>query len=297
MKSNVLSTTLKASLLVTAMTLASCGGGGGGGGGTGTGGGTSTYGAYQSPSVTAQQFINALNDADNADILNESEVILFEDETYRSQVAGEDEWFVIYDQKYDENKAVSLQYLRSIIYYDYYSNTTALAEEFRDIESDDIFGGDVNGDFWGDDYEVVDYDPFTDSFWGRNSGFEYEDETETTDVALMAGEKEKMAFFKKASNISFAYSVSIETAMSLVTLGKKVEKMVTKSQEELTLEDQAALMGDLENLTGVTINDVMEASVDNAKKDQMVSKIADKIGTSADNLQNQLLPDLFGIEL
>lgn len=279
-------------LAITA--LSSCGGGGGGGGG-GTGGG-STYGAYSSPTITANRFITALNDVDGAPLYDESEVVLYTDETERSTVAGQDDWFVIYDAKYDEYKAVSLQYIRAIVYYDYYSNDFSVADEFRDIESDDIFNGYLDGDLFGDDYEVVDLG-IDGYFYGRESGYAYEDESETTDVNLMAGEAEKKKFFQQASNISYAYSVSIETAMSLVSLGSKVEDMLTKSDSQLTDDDQAALMGDLENLTGVTLEEVMAAGLDNQKKGEMLKKISAKVGTTPQKLEGQLLPELFGVSL
>tara|TARA_R110002072_G_scaffold1989_1_gene16261 strand:+ start:38016 stop:38900 length:885 start_codon:yes stop_codon:yes gene_type:complete len=289
-KKSLLALTLGSALLT------GCGGSGGGGGSsTGGGGSTSTYGLYNSPYITATGFVNALNDVDG--VIADSEVILYTDETYRSMEPGQDDWFVIYDAKYDENKAVSLQYVRSMYYYDYYSNNYATGDEFRAQEDSDIFSGDINGDFWGDNYEVVDYDDFTGSFWGRNSGFEYEDEEDTNDASLMVADKEQLEFFKKASKVSFAFSVSMETAMSLVTLGNKVEGMVAKSQEQLTPDDQMALMGDLETLTGVSLGEMMEATVDNAKKETVVSKIAEKIGTTAQNLESKLLPEVFGLEI
>ncbi|MCR9204138.1 MAG: hypothetical protein NXH75_06150 [Halobacteriovoraceae bacterium] len=276
-------------LAITA--LSSCGGGGGGGGGGG-----STYGSYTSSTITANRFVTALNDVDGAPLYDESEVVLYTDETVRSSEPGEEDWFVVYDAKYDEYKAVSLQYIRSIVYYDYYSNDYSTADEFRENESDDIFNGYLDGDLFGDDYEVVDLG-LDGYFYGRESGFAYEDESETTDVNLMAGEAEKKKFFQQASNISYAYSVSIDTAMSLVSLGSKVDEMLTKSDSQLTDEDQAALMGDLENLTGVTLEQVMEAGFDNQKKDQLLEKISAKVGTTPQKLEGQLLPELFGVSL
>lgn len=280
-------------LAITA--LSSCGGGGGGGGGGGTGGG-STYGAYSSPTITANRFISALNDVDGAPLYDESEVVLYTDETIRSTEPGQEEWFVIYDAKFDEYKAVSLQYIRTIVYYDYYANDYSVADEFRENEADDIYNGYLDGDLFGDDYEVVDLG-VDGYFYGRESGYAYEDESETTDVNLMAGEAEKHKFFQQASNISYAYSVSIETAMSLVSLGSKVENMLTKSESQLTDEDQAALMGDLENLTGVTLEEVMQAGFDNSKKEKMLEKISAKVGTTPQKLEGQLLPELFGVSL
>lgn len=293
-KPRVVSNVLLSLSVVALGALSSCGGGGGGGGG-------STYGAYSSPNITATQFVNALNSVDGEN----SDVVLYEDETIRSTYAGQEDWFVIYDDKYNEYKAVSLQYIRSIVYYDYYSNNYSTADEFRQRESDDIFNGYLDGDLYGDDYEVVDmytngyvdgtyYDTY---FVGRESGYAYEDQSETTDVNLMAGEAEKKKFFQQAANVSYAYSVSLETAMSLVTLGDKVSDMLEKNDSQLTEEDQAALLGDLQNLTGVTMEEVMAAGLDNQKKDQLLSKISAKVGTTPQKLEGQLLPELFGVSL
>lgn len=270
--------------------------GGGSTGGT-TGGTTgSTHGVYQSPSATASQFVNALNSIEGYG-KNDSYIELFEDETYRSMEAGQDDWFVIYDDKFDEHKAVSLQYIRSIVYYDYYSNNEALAEEFRAIENDDILAGELNGDYWGDDYEVVDYDGITNSYWGRNSGFEYEDETDSSDVSLMTAELQQREFIKKAANISMAFNVNIQTSLSLVTLGEKTAKILGKNGGELTAADQMAFASDLQHLTGVTLAEMMEASQSKEAQDAAIEKVAAKIGTSAANLQNKLLPELLGVQL
>ncbi len=267
--------------------LASCGGGGG----------TSTYGLYDSPYITATGFVNALNSVDGAPLSDESEVVLFTDETVRSATAGEEDWFVIYDSEYAEYKAVSLQYVRALSYYDYYSSNFSTADEFRNVEADDISAGYINGDLFGDDYEVVDF--ATDGlFYGRESGFAYEDEVETTDVNLMAAEKESVEIAKKVMGISLAYSVSPEAAYSIASLGKKVQVMVKKgaSQEELTEEDQAALMKDLEHLTGVTLEEVILAGVTEAGKDKVFSKVAKKLGTSKQNVEDKILPELFGLK-
>jgi hypothetical protein len=268
-------------------TLASCGGGGG----------TTSYGLYSSPYITANGFVNALNDVDGAPTFDESEVILYTNETLRSAVAGEEDWFVIYDAKFDEYKAVSLQYVRAIQYYDYFSNNFSTADEFRDIENDDIFDGYTNGDLFGDDYEVVDL-TLSGTFFGRESGFAYEDEVETTDVNLMAGEKERVETAKKVMGISLAYSVSPEAAYSLASLGKKVETMIKKgaAQEELTAEDQAVLMKDLEHITGVTLEEVIAAGLTEEGKNEVYSKIATKLGTSTQKLEEKILPELFGIQ-
>ena len=279
---------LKLSMLAMLAVLASCGGGGGGGGGGG-----STYGTYYSPNILASEFVSSLNSVDGT---YSSRVELYTNETLRSAVPGQDDWFVIWDAKYGEYKAVSLQYIRSIVYYDYYSNNRAVANEFRKIERDDIIGGELNGDYYGNDYEVVDR-LSSGYFEGRNSGYLYEDEASSTDVSLLAKEQEQRKFFDKAAKVSFVYNVSIETSMSMVTLGSKIEKMLSRANGELTEQDQAALVGDIKSLTGVSLEELKAASEDSAKKEEVLAKVAAKIGTTATNLEQKFLPEVFGITL
>lgn len=281
---------LGASLIATAA-LTSCGGGGS----------TRTYGYYNTPYISATQFVNALNDVDGAPSFDESEIELYTDETLRSAVAGEDDWFVIYDAKYDEFKAISLQYIRAITYYSYYSSSFQTADEFRNIESDDIFAGFLDGDLFGDDYEVVDYNFADGLYYGRESGFVYEDEAETTDVNLMAGEAELKELAKKVSKISYTYQVSPEMALSLASLGEKVEGMLKKgaSQQELSEADQEILLKDLEHLTGVTLEEVMAAGASEEGKKAIINKIAEKnadSGVTAQKLEDKILPELFGLK-
>ena len=106
-----------------------------------------------------------------------------------------------------------------------------------------------------------------------------------------------MKFYAKAAKVSFAYSVSIETSMSMVTLGSKIEKMLSHGNGELTSEDQAALMGDLKTLTGVSLAEIQAAAQDSKAKSDVLAKIADKIGTSSQNLEQKFLPEVFGINL
>src|SRR5690606_29610601 len=210
----------------------------------------------QSSRIEVEDFVYALNriaeDEEHFDSDN-SFIELTENETIRSRYEGEDDWFVIFDVMHNVFKAVSLQYIRSIVYYDYYTSDTSLAYEYRALEQSDIFNGLTNGDANGDNYEVVDYDYVTNTFVGRNSGFQYEDEAQVTDVSLMTAELEQREFFKKAANISFALSLSIKTSLSLVTLGQKAELILKKSGRELTEADQSALSADLERLSGVSV--------------------------------------------
>jgi hypothetical protein len=278
---------LKMSLLALLATLASCGGGGGGGGGG------SSYGTYYSPNILASEFVSSLNSVDGT---YSTSIELYTNETLRSQAPGQDDWFVIWDAKYGEYKAVSLQYVRSIVYYDYYSNNRAVAAEFRSIERDDILTGELNGDYYGNDYEVVDlrWDGY---YEGRNSGYLYEDEVSTTDVSLLAKEQEQRKFFSKAAKVSLVFNVSLETSMSMVTLGSKIEKMLSRGNGELTEQDQSALLGDIKSLTGVSLEEMKAASEDSAKKEEVLAKVAAKIGTSAQNLEQKFLPEVFGITL
>ncbi|MDC1175169.1 hypothetical protein OAT67_07225, partial [Bacteriovoracaceae bacterium] len=264
-----------------------------------SGGGGSTLGSYNTPNLTASQFVEGLKDYD---VLSDHALLLDIDETLRSQVVGQDDWFVIYDAKYDENKAYSLQYLRGLFYTAYYSDEYYTARSFRGLEDLDIGNGNLNGDFWGDDYEVVDaqFDIFGDfsHFEGRNSGFDYEDGEETTDASLMLADKEEIKEIKRASNISFAFSMPFETARSLVTLGSKMETLLNgaNSLDQLTTADQLALTKDVEDFTGVSLSEIMEASIDANKKKETLSKIAEKIGVSASNLEEKILPELVGLK-
>ncbi|MBY0415943.1 MAG: hypothetical protein K2Q18_17360 [Bdellovibrionales bacterium] len=287
-------TLLKISMLSVLIALVSCGGGGGGGGGGVYVPPTTTYGAYTSPSILASEFVNSLNSVDGT---YSSRVELYTNETLRSKVAGQDDWFVIWDAKFGEYKAVSLQYVRSIVYYDYYSSNRAVASEFRTIERQDVINGKLNGDFYGDDYEVVTR-LSSGYFEGRESGYLYEDEANSTDVSLLAKEKSQKKFFAKAAKVSFVYNVSLETSMSMITLGSKIEKMLSRgSNGELTAEDQAALTSDMSSLTGVSLAELAKASESEAAKDEVLAKVAAKLGTSAQNIEDKILPEVFGINL
>ena len=292
MKQTLIQTTKKSLLALTALaTVASCGGGGGGGGG-------SSASNQSSPYISAQSFVNSLNDVDGY-----SDNVLVKDEwdTVRSSWDSED-YFIYEDGEHGEEVAVSLQYIRSITYYDYYASNFNLASEFRDIQDDDEFFSGLIGDGNGNDYEIVDYE-YTD-IWGEDyyrgfdSGLLYEDSEETTDVSLMAADKEKQAFYKKAADVSFAYSIDIKTSLSLVTLGTKVEKMLDRSKgEQLTKADEQALVSDIEKVTGASYAEFNEAASNPEVKEDLVAKIAAKLGTNSDNLENRLLPEVFGIEL
>lgn len=274
--------------LVIAATLTACSGGGGGGGSS------SSLGPRTSPSITANGFISALNNVDGASFPFDNYMVKDQFDTLRT----DEDWFVIWDAEYNENVAVSLQYLRSIVYFDYFSSNNGLAREYRAINADDAFFNGIIGDGFGNNYEIVDY--AGDDAWGNavyvgyDSGLFYEDEQDTFDVSLMASEKETKEFFQKAANVSFAYSINIETSLALVTLGQKVEQMLDQSKGEITAEDQMALMNDLTELSGVTLDDVQKAAFDNKAKEELISDVANRIGTTATNLEQRILPEVFG---
>ncbi len=256
--------------------------------------GGSNYGPRTSSVVSASLFVNALNNIDSQ--ASNSYVARNQWNTERSYMPGQDDWFVIWDAKHREYKAVSLQYIRSIVYYDYYSNSRTLAREFRNIEDRDLSSGYWNGDPWGNDYEVVDYDFYTDLYFGRNSGYAYEDEEDMFDVSLMQSEVEQRQFFEKASAISYQYSLSIEASMSLISLGQKVQSMMHQSGG-ITLADQDALLSDIEHLSGVTLQEMMAATQDSNDREDVISRVAEQIGTTASSLEQQILPEIFGLEL
>jgi len=272
--------------------LASCGGGG-------SGGGNDTVDSYSSPNITVNQFISALNAVDGASVGFESELILGTGITERSLIAGQEDWFVIFDAQSEDYKAVSLQYIRTLTYTDLMSSNLALADQFRFVEGvDNSFG--LQGDAGGDDYETVIFNGATGYFDGTESSFSYEDEVETFDVNLMTGEKEEKEFAKKASNLSFTYEISMPTAMSLVSLGEKAESLLKKggSQQELTLEDQAVLLKDLEHITGVTLEEVLAAGNSVEGKQLILKKITEKnkgSGITPQKLEESILPELFGL--
>lgn len=284
---NSLIALLKLTVLTGVLTLASCGGGGGG----------SSYGTHTSPSILASEFVSALNSVDGT---YSSRVALYTSETLRSQDIGQEQWFVIWDAKYGEYKAVSLNYVRTIVYYDYFSNNSAVASEFRSIERSDILSGRLNGDTWGDDYEVADLitSGYNAGYYqGRNSGYLYEDEAGSTDVSLLAKEEEQAKFYSKAAKVSLVYNVSLETSMSMVTLGAKVEKMMSRTNGDLTEADQSALLSDLKTLTGASLDEIKKAGEDSKTKADVLAKVAAKLGTSAQNLEQRVLPEVFGITL
>lgn len=255
-----------------------------------------TISAHTSPSVLASEFVAALTAVDGTS--SNSTVIKETYDTLRTQLSsGSGQWFVMWDAKYCGYKAVDLNYVRAIVYYDYYSNNNAVASQFRSIEKREIDSGNNHGDYHGNDYEVVDYNTRTGYYVGRHSGFSYEDEVSSTDVSLLAKEQEKMKFFEKASKVSFAYNVSLETSMSMVTLGSKIEKMLSRGNGEITANDQTALLGDLKSLTGVSIEEIQAAAGDSKAKADVLAKVAEKIGTNAQNLEQKFLPEVFGITL
>ncbi len=262
--------------------LASCGGGGGGG---------SSYGPKTSPSILASEFVNSLN---NVDLTYTSQVMLYAHETLRSQVPGQEQWFVIWDAKFGEYKAVSLEYIRSIVYYDYYSNNNAVASEFRYIERNDVLAGNVNGDFFGDDYEVVDR-LLSGYYSGRRSGFLYNDDMGGKHTGSTAKRSGNDSILRQAAKISGAYGVSPQAALSMVSLAKDIEVGALKRNGSLTDADLAATTEKFSDLTGISLTDLQNADTA-AEKEALLETAAAHLGSTPANIEQKLLPSM-GIEL
>lgn len=248
-------------------------------------------------SFDAHSFVKALNTVDG----QESAVVVQPNFTMRDQYSNA-QWFVIYDAKDKNYKAVSLGYLQNL-YVSLNSNDLAVAQQFR---------GDFSGEGNGSEYESVSlwFDPtgnvvgandfnrrFDGMYYqGQVSGAFYEDEVGTTDVSLMAKETEEHKFLNKAAKVSVLYNVDIKTSLNLVVLGQKIEKILSRNQDHLTQADQSALLKDMESLIGVGFEEMKSAINEPSAKEAMLDKVAAKIGTSADNLEEKILPSLFGIQ-
>jgi hypothetical protein len=266
------------SIVSVLLALTSCGGGG-------------TWGRFTSPYITVDNFVSNLNLYGSGG----SYVLKYEYETFRSTMPGQDQWFVIWDGEYNHHKAVNLDYLRAMIYYDFYSNDYAVAREFRSREDININNGNLTGDRYGDDYEIVDW--VGGYYRGRTTGFNYEDEDESNDVAMIAGEKQQIAYFEKAAHLSFAYQISIQSSLTLVSLGEKLKEIKRNGNGALTTEDKQYLLQGLEQVTGVRYQDVIQAGRDHEKQASIIEKVAKKVGTTSQALKEKLLPEMFSIHL
>lgn len=288
MKKETFLKTLKnaAFLATTATLLASCGGGGGNGGGNGGG---STAGYYRSAYVTANQFVNALNNVDGS-YYNEMEKL--------DTIRGEG-FFVYFDDEWQEYVAVDVDYLRTIQYWSYYANTTDLAGEYRDIQDDDYFYGGLIGDGYGDDYEIVDYydyDVWNDEviFQGIDSGYLYEDEEQTVDTGVMAANEEDKKLYQQASKYSVVFKIPAKEALSLVTMEKEVKRMLADAQNgELLEADKQAFAKNIEHFTGKTIAEFEAAKEDPALAQELREDIAAKLGNPG---TTAALEDLLGLD-
>ena len=286
-------------LLVMALTLVSCGGGGGGrsgggsnnSGGSNNGGSTSTYGLYTSSSISGNQFVNALNDFDGADL---SELMVDEYNTIRSNMAGEDLWFVIYDGGISEYVSINLYELRRVQYYAYARDDVSLAGEYASIVDYDL----DNGYEWGDGvlYNIV--DPFIEDgvqYYEDYDGYIYNKGKETTDLSLMAAQAEDEKVLHRASALSLTYSLNKDSAIRLAKFGNKVENMMKEGS--LSLSNIDDLAGDLQGIANISVTDLLEAATNESSRDALVEKVANDVGMPASTLKQKLLPELFGVNL
>lgn len=252
----------------------------------------STYGTYSSPYILASEFASSLNAVDGT---VSTQVVLGTGQTLRSAIPGQEQWFVIWDAKWGEYKAVSLQYVRSIIYWDYFSNNNAVASQFRSYERSDINSGYTLGDPNGRDYESVVYNAFSGYYTGLRTGYLYDDAEESTDVNLQNFVKDQGKFLLQAAKLSYAYKLDISTSMSLVSLGNRVGTMLTRSNEgQLTNDDSKALMDGFKNLTGVSeLTSLMNPAV----KKAAIATAASKLHTDAKTAEDVILNGIFKVSL
>ena len=215
-------------------------------------------------------------------------------ETARTQVAGQDAWFVIYDSVDLKYKAVSLNYLRSISTEFFEGGENRFGRFYRLSQVEETVRNSPQN---GDSYEEVSYDAVTDMFRGSLSGFAYEDQAETKDVSLMAAEQEEIGFYQKAANLSVAYSLGIEASTTLVALAEHTETLLKRNNGSITNEDKQAFTNVITSVAGITPADVLKAAASEQSKDALIRRIAQRIGTSATNLENRILPELFSISL
>lgn len=238
-------------------------------------------GSGASPKISAHEFVDALNQVDpqaaNSYVVRD---------TWETERVGS--WFVIYDAKEKEYRAVNLSYLR-----DLGDEGDLTSRDNGDLFVADEFRDDLPG---YSTYEDVDYDPIDSVYIGQRTGLTYEDEFQTYDVSLMQGELEDQRFYGKAAAISFQYEVSAKTSIALVKIGEKIER-ITSQSGELTQEDQNALLADVKELSGVSLEDIQQVALDPVKSKELIEKVANRVGTSASSLQHQILPDLFNINL
>ena len=242
-----------------------------------------TFSYHTTPSITAQRFVDALNDVD-ADPSDPS--ILKKPESLQEG------YIVIYDAEDCHYRAVSMDFLRNLEYWATHSSDVGTASEYRHMEFDDLLGT------YESERVVFDEDLSLangfDTYVGIQTGLSYEDEADHFDVALAAREAEDKSFYEKAASVSIAYNVKIESALQMVKLGQKVELMIGRTGE-LTTEDSEYVMSNLKEIAGVNSDDIMQAMTDSKKKAEVISKIAEKIGTSTQKLEDQILPELLGM--
>ncbi len=258
---------------------------------------SSTYGKYTSPYVSAQGFVSALNSVDPSYY----DYNTLEKDEYDSLREG---FFVYYDAKYDEFVGVDLTYLRTLAYWDYYSNNQGLADEFRDVQADDAWYYDgLIGDGWGEDYEIVDFTGSYDIngnpiFVGFDSDMLYEDEEQTMDTGLMAADDSQLEMFNKASLYSQAFKLPADKALSLVTMEKEMVRMLENAQNgELQAQDAEAIANNIKHFTGKSVDEFMAAKEDLNAREKIIDDVAAHLGTTTQNIEDVILPELLSIEI
>jgi len=245
----------------------------------------------------ANRFVRSLNIADSGLFSSyDSELILYTNETERSLVSGEGDWFVIYDDRRDRYTAVRIGYLRGLAGYSFEEYFGELGDSYRGNEGFNRLFGNTDGDSGGDNYEAVDL-ASDGYFYGRESGYAYEDEDFVSDVNLLVAIAQEKRFYQRVANISYAHSIAPASAARLLVLGKKVEAMQSRGGQQLSAADSKIVLKELEGLSGVSQEELLKLSSDSREKGRILQKISTHIGTTAQNLEDHILPELFGLSL
>lgn len=121
--------------------------------------------------VTPESFVEGLNNIDSGYLPTN----YIEKSIYKTERNG---FFVYYDGLYDEYVAVNLSYLIALQYSFSYATNYDVANEFRIIQDDDEYEFSYIGDYYGDNYEIVDisyfdYNTNEDVFKGYVTGSFY----------------------------------------------------------------------------------------------------------------------------
>ncbi len=230
-----LSQLILALMLMTSLVLVGCGGGGG-----------SSIGGYSAPKVTAQSFVDRLNELDP-----EYYVYIYEvdkDDTFQPG------YIVFYDAFEDDTVAIDIQYLR-----DYGYSATGAANAYMD-------GGLASIS------EFADWDSWESWFWdedtyvGRNTGLLYDFENQldiaSKDLFAVKAKAEESNNYAWAQNVAFTYDVAMSEAQNIVS---NITAWNTVPEHAKTDKDATSL---IKATTGFSYDQLVEAYKENLNGNQ-----------------------------